>query len=161
METVGYFPGVIGKVIELHAVYYFENWGFDVSFETQEGKELSEFMAGFDEKRDGFWATIIDNEFAGCVAIDGNFPEDEGARLRWFIVDPKFQGKGAGSALIREAVDFCKSTGYKRVFLWTFEGLDAARRLYEREGFYLAQEHTLHQWGREINEQMFELILDG
>ena len=160
METVGYFPGVIGKAIELHAVYYYENWGFDVSFEAQEGRELSEFMAGFDQRRDGFWATISANEFVGCIAIDGNFPEDEGARLRWFIVDPKFQGKGVGSALIREAVDFCKKVGYKRVFLWTFEGLDAARHLYEHEGFYLAQEHKVHQWGRVINEQMFELILD-
>ena len=38
VELKGYYPGVVGKIIQLHAVYYHENWGFDVSFETQEGK---------------------------------------------------------------------------------------------------------------------------
>ncbi len=46
------------------------------------------------------------------------------------------------------------------MFLWTFEGLTAARTLYERNGFKLVQEHRVDQWGRIINEQMFELILN-
>jgi hypothetical protein len=44
----GYFPGAVGKITELHAVYYHENWGFDISFETQVGRELSEFLRDFD-----------------------------------------------------------------------------------------------------------------
>ena len=45
VPLLGYYPGVVGRIIELHAVYYYENWGFDISFETQVGRELSEFMA--------------------------------------------------------------------------------------------------------------------
>ena len=41
----GYYPGVVGKITEIHAVFYNENWGFDVSFETQVGSELSELSA--------------------------------------------------------------------------------------------------------------------
>jgi len=41
VKLTGYFPGVVGKITEQHAIYYYENWGFDVSFETQVGKELS------------------------------------------------------------------------------------------------------------------------
>ena len=51
LEITGYFPGVIGRITETHAVYYHENWGFDASFETQVGRELSEFIG---ELRMGF-----------------------------------------------------------------------------------------------------------
>ena len=159
MEITGYFPGVIGKITELHAVYYNENWGFDVSFEVQVGSELSDFISEYNNKRDGFWVSKVDDDFAGCVAIDGRKADSDGVRLRWFIVAPRYHGKGIGSLLMREAVKFCRETGHKQVFLWTFEGLDAARALYEREGFRLCEEHRVRQWGQKINEQKFKLIL--
>lgn len=42
---------------------------------------------------------------------------------------------------------------------WTFEGLDAARNLYEREGFRLRRLQDVGRWGREIKEQLFVLNL--
>jgi hypothetical protein len=47
------------------------------------------------------------------------------------------------------------------VYLWTFEGLQTARHIYEKEGFILTRERRLNQWGQHINEQMFELRLKG
>lgn len=159
VQFTGYYPGVVGKITEIHAIYYHEHWGFDVSFETQVGRELSEFLRGFDGERDGFWVALINGEFAGSIAIDGAEAEREGARLRWFIVPPEFQGKGIGKRLIERAIAFCRKAGFKRVFLWTFEGLDEARHLYERAGFRLCEEHRVHQWGQEVNEQKFLLDL--
>jgi GNAT superfamily N-acetyltransferase len=100
-----------------------------------------------------------DGKFAGAVAIDGQMADTEGARLRWFIVAPEFQNAGLGKKLISQAVEFCRKKKYPKVFLWTFEGLDAARRLYERENFRLREAHAVDQWGRHIKEQKFELIL--
>jgi GNAT superfamily N-acetyltransferase len=154
-----YFPGAVGKVTELHAVYYHEHWGFDISFETQVGRELSEFLSEYDENRDYFRTVFVDDRFAGAVAIDGKTAVDEGARLRWFIVDPAFQALGLGSLLIRSALDFCRHVGHPKVFLWTFKGLDRAKRLYEREGFVLTKEEIEEQWGGTIKEQKYELIL--
>ena len=68
----GYYPGVVGKITELHAVYYHEHWGFDASFETQVGRELSIFVNEFDEERDGLWVATVGGKFAGAVAIDGH-----------------------------------------------------------------------------------------
>ncbi len=155
----GYFPGVVGKITELHAVYYYENWGFDITFETQVGRELSEFMRDLEPGRDGFWTAKVDGRFAGAVAIDGSLKSTEGARLRWFIVGPSFQGRGIGKALLRAAIRFCEETGQRTIFLWTFKGLDAARSLYEAEGFVLAEEHEVRQWGSTIREQKFVLPL--
>jgi GNAT superfamily N-acetyltransferase len=159
IQLTGYYPGVIGKITELHAVYYHENWGFDVSFETQVGRELSDFIRDFRREKDGFWAAVMNGVFAGAVAIDGLQTGSEGARLRWFIVDPEFHGRGFGSLLINKAIGFCREAGHRKVFLWTFKGLNRARLLYERVGFRLAEEHAVWQWGGDLVEQKFELHL--
>ena len=161
IEIGGYYPGVVGKITELHAVYYHENWGFDVSFETQVGSELSEFVNRFDEDRDGLWIATKKGVFTGAIAIDGDNAFTDGARLRWFIVAPDFQKSGIGKVLILQAVEFCKRKGFPNVYLWTFEGLDAARRLYEAVDFRLCEEHEIDQWGQIIKEQKFELTLAG
>ena len=155
----GYYPGVVGKITEVHAVYYHEQWGFDVSFETQVGRDLSEFLMEFDRSRDGLWVARRNAMFAGAVAVDGRKAQSEGARLRWFIVVPVFQGHGIGRELISCAVEFCKKNNYARVYLWTFEGLDTARHLYEEQHFKLSEQHDVDQWGQHLNEQKFELIL--
>jgi hypothetical protein len=51
---------------------------------------------------------------------------------------------------------FCDDQGFASVQLWTFRGLDAARRLYESYGFQLKEEWPGAQWGKEMVEQRFE-----
>lgn len=155
----GYWPGVIGEITRLHAVYYHATWNLDVSFEIQVATELCAFVRCFDPARDGLWIGRIGGEFAGSVAVDGRGSPDPGARLRWLIVRPEFQGIGLGRRLVEEALAFCTRAGHPRVFLWTFQGLDVARSLYESVGFRLRREHTVEQWGRTIREQLFELDL--
>ena len=161
IEIKGYYPGVVGKITELHAVYYHENWGFDVTFETQVGGELSEFVRRFDKTLDGLWIAVKDGGLAGAIAIDGADALGEGARLRWFIVDPQFQGCGIGKNLITRAIAFCKQKQFPKVFLWTFNGLEGARRLYEAAGFQQCEESQVAQWGQTIREQKYELELPG
>ncbi|MBU1275169.1 MAG: GNAT family N-acetyltransferase [Proteobacteria bacterium] len=156
-ELVGYYPGVIGEVTRLHATYYARHWGFDLSFEAQVSRELAEFLQRAEPARDLFLAARGPAGFAGSVALDSAF--EEGTRLRWFIVEPAWQGRGLGRELIARCLDFARSAGHRRVFLWTFAGLDAARNLYEEAGFTLAEEHRVNQWGNEITEQKFELNL--
>jgi GNAT superfamily N-acetyltransferase len=158
IELVGYYPGAIGDVTRLHAVYYSENWGFDVSFESWVAQGLAEFFSRFDGDKDLFLCALAEGEFAGAIAIHGNPAEGGGARLRWYIVDPAHTKKGIGTLLLNGAVDFCREAGHERVFLWTFEGLDPARRLYEAAGFRLTEEHVSEQWGGKIKEQKFELV---
>ena len=157
IEFRGYYPGAVGKITEAHAVYYYENWGFDVTFETQVSRELSEFVSQFDASRDGLWVATRKREFAGAIAIDGRNAFTEGVRLRWFIVDPAFQGCGIGKELILQALEFCKRKRYPKIYLWTFKGLEAARRIYESVNFRLSEEHEVAQWGQNITEQKYVL----
>ena len=155
----GYIPGSLGRVVQLHGAYYHEHWGFGLFFEAKVAAELSDFLKRYDESRDGFWLALADGSVEGSIVIDGIHAESEGVHVRWFIVSDAFQRKGAGTRLIDTAMGFCRDKGYGKVYLWTFEGLDTARHLYEKAGFTLAEERRGAQWGVEVNEQRFECLL--
>ena len=156
----GYLPGSIGRVAELHGCYYHQHWGFGQFFEAKVARELAEFIGRYDEKRDGFWTASLAGRIEGSITIDGLHAESKGAHLRWFIVSDVLRGTGIGNRLIEEAINFCRTCGYRLVYLWTFEGLTPARHLYEKMGFKLVEERRGNQWGTEVNEQRFILQLD-
>lgn len=160
IELTGYAPGAIGRITELHGIYYHQHWGMGLYFEAKIATELAAFLNRLDPARDGIWLAHIEGQIAGAIVIDGVDAETEGARLRWFIIAPEFQGYGLGNHLLSTALDFCKQTGFRRVYLTTFAGLDAARHLYEKVGFRLCEEQEDNHWGRTVLEQKFALDLE-
>jgi RimJ/RimL family protein N-acetyltransferase len=154
-----YQPGAIGRITELHALYYYKNSGFGLFFESKVATEMADFLNRIDPSRDGFWTAISKEKVIGSITIDGIKSKSDGNHLRWFIVDPAFHNKGVGTMLIKTAIEFCKKVQASRVYLWTFSGLDAARHLYEKLGFTLVKEQEATTWGVKVKEQLFELIL--
>jgi GNAT superfamily N-acetyltransferase len=156
---IGYIPGLIGRVSELHASYYAENWNFGSAFETKVATELSRFITNYDSSCDRIWSLISDDSIEGSIIIDGSSEKENVAHLRWFIISEKLRGKGAGKLLMEQAHSFCKETGFKSIYLWTFQGLIPARHIYEKYGFELKDEGPGDQWGTVVTEQRFELDL--
>jgi len=62
-----------------------------------------------------------------------------------------------------EAITFCQRKSFKRIYLTTFAGLDAARHLYEKFGFKLCHEEDGSQLTGKSSlvELVFELWLSG
>jgi GNAT superfamily N-acetyltransferase len=156
----GYIPGSIGRVAQLHGTYYHQHWDFGLFFEARVATEMAAFLNRYDEHRDGFWTAVVGGSIEGSIAIDGSHASADGAHLRWFIMSDVLRGKGIGNQLMDTAIGFCQSHSYRRVYLRTFEGLNAARHLYEKHGFRLVDQQKGAQWGREVNEQRFELQLE-
>lgn len=156
--SAGYIPGAIGKIAELHGTYYAQHWDFGLFFESKVATELSEFLNRFDPAHDGFWLARAQDQIVGAIAIDGSQAATTGARLRWFILDPAYQGQGIGNLLMHAAMQFCEQAAFKRVYLTTFAGLDAARHLYEKWGFRLCEEEEDTHWGKAVMEQVFERL---
>ncbi|MDC0335590.1 GNAT family N-acetyltransferase [Pseudodesulfovibrio sp.] len=152
-----YRPGVIDDVVLHHDTYYREHWQFDDRFKAQVTEELTEFIETLDPARDCFWWAASGGDFAGAIAVDGSRSGEGQARIRWFIVPEQFQGDGIGATLFDLAMQHCRSKDFKAVYLWTFEGLGAAKKLYERSGFQLTQTQRGKGWGPEITEQKFEM----
>lgn len=152
---LGYLPGCIGRIAQLHASYYAGAVGFGAPFEAKVATDLSQFCLNYVPERDGLWLAEEGGVIHGCVAIDGAAYQEAGAHLRWFITSDQWRGKGVGSRLLEAAMAFCRARGYRNIHLWTFDQLHAARRLYEKHGFRLALTQRGSQWGSEVNEQQF------
>ena len=61
--------------------------------------------------------------------------DDDICELRKMYFLPQLRGAGAGSALMTRCLDAARGLGYTRCYLETLCGMDAAIRLYERNGF--------------------------
>jgi len=157
--VIGYTPGVIGRVAELHAKYYAAHWNFGHFFEAKVATELASFITSYNKSIDRIWSLTTDGNIEGSITIDGTSESKNIAHLHWFIISDKLRGKGAGNYLMEQAVSFCKEVGFKKAYLWTFQGLAPAGHLYEKFGFKLVEEQPGEQWGTTVTEQRFELKL--
>lgn len=68
----------------------------------------------------------------GIAPLDGHADTCE-LRKMYFL--PALRGKGAGDALMRVCLDAARALGYRRCYLETLTGMDAAQKLYARHGF--------------------------
>jgi GNAT superfamily N-acetyltransferase len=155
----GWTPGVIGDVVSLQARYYAREWRFGPFFEAKLATGVAAFVGRYDPRVDLLLSAVRADRAIGSVTIDGSDPErpDDLAHLRWFIVDDGVRFKGLGRRLIDRALSFARGSGRAGVYLWTFAGLDAARRLYDDAGFRLVHEAEGATWGTRVTEQRFEL----
>lgn len=151
--VAGYRPGVVGRVAEMHAAYYSQRVGFGWIFESQVAGGMAEFVSRLTDPRNGLWVASQNGRVVGAVAIDGEDLGDDNAHLRWFIMDESCRGQGVGRRLLGEATAFCDRRRFSATQLWTFKGLDAARRLYDAFGFQLSHEAPGDQWGGTVVEQ--------
>ena len=55
--------------------------------------------------------------------------------LRKMYFLPEARGIGAGAAMMARCLDAARDAGFRRCYLETLTGMDAAMRLYERSGF--------------------------
>ncbi len=154
--TQGYAPGAIGRVVEMHGRYYAKEWGFGPQFEAEVAAELAEFMGRYDPAKDGFWLAWQDDRIMASLTLD-HAGDDGAARVRWFVAEPEMQGSGVGGALFGELLSFARKTAQFDIYLWTFDGLTAARRIYDRAGFVLTEECDEDDWGPVIKAQRMEL----
>ena len=157
----GYTPGLLARITLMHADYYAGKAGFGADFEAVVAAGLADFAPRIARPRNLLLRAEQDGRIRGSIAIDGEDLGGDLAHLRWFIVDEALRGSGAGRALLRRALEFCDRRGFAETHLWTFQGLEAARRLYESHGFRLTESHRGRQWGSEVLEQKYVRPLGG
>lgn len=155
MEFGGYRPGCVAEIVGLHARYYARAWSFGLPFEAKVAAELGAFLGRMQAGEDLFLTAYDGDDLAGSITVDASGGGSAGAHLRWYIVSDRARGSGLGGLLMDRAMRFCDERGLP-VWLTTFAGLDAARRLYERHGFVLAGECADDQWSGGVREQRFE-----
>jgi GNAT superfamily N-acetyltransferase len=151
----GYQTGLIARITEMHAKFYALHWGFGRAFEVVVASGLADFASRLDHPLNNIWVATSGDKIVGSVAIDGEDMGAQVAHLRWFITEDAIRGTGAGRELLAKALAFVDAHGFAQTQLWTFKGLDAAKRLYEAHGFSCVEERMGAQWGQEVLEQRF------
>ena len=86
------------------------------------------------ETREWVATIVLPNQEVRVAEVGGRvvgYVTRDGTELNDLYVQPEAQGRGAGTALLREAM--ARSPG--ELLLWTFQRNAGARRFYERHGF--------------------------
>ena len=69
----------------------------------------------------------------GVAPLEGGDADTCELRKMYFL--PSVRGLGAGAEIMRRSLDAARAFGFKRCYLETLSGMDAAMKLYERTGF--------------------------
>ena len=69
----------------------------------------------------------------GVAPLEGGDPGTCELRKMYFL--PSLRGMGAGAAVMARSLEAARGFGFRRCYLETLCGMDAAMRLYERTGF--------------------------
>jgi ribosomal protein S18 acetylase RimI-like enzyme len=151
-------PGDVGLLIHMHGWIYANECGYNHRFEGYVCHTFHDFLEHYSPDKDRLWFAEADGKMIGAIAIVGRSPDK--AQLRWFILHPEYRGRGLGRRLMSDALEYCKATGYKEVFLETTEEQQAAIKMYVSAGFRKVAEVQNHTWGKVLTEQTYELNLD-
>jgi len=149
--------GDMGKVLYLHGQVYYQEYRFNHEFESYVAEGLAEFANKYKPGKSSIWIAEDKDTIVGSIAILER--ENNQAQLRWFLVHPGYRGTALGKSLFGKALEFCHSSGYEKIFLWTLDTLAAARTIYETNGFKLKEEKKNYLWGHQLVEEYYVLNL--
>jgi GNAT superfamily N-acetyltransferase len=149
-------PAEVAALVDLQADWYARHWGFGPAFRAELAQEIGDFAAALPHPDCRSWLLRRGSVVLGGITIDGR--DRPQARLRWFFLAEGERG-GLGSGLLEQALGFCRDRGFATVWLSTFAGLDAARRLYAAAGFRTEHAAPDSSWGVEVLEQRMRLTL--
>lgn len=150
-------PGDLGYVIHLHGRLYKEEQNFGIGFEAYVAQGLSELYKQYDPEKDRVWICEQGDKMVGFLALMHR--GDQTAQLRYFLLLPECRGLGLGRRLMESFMSFLREKGYRHCYLWTTSEQETAIALYKRYGFALTEEKTSSTFGKQLDEQKYELSL--
>jgi len=150
-------PGDMGWIVQQHGALYAREYGWDISFEGLCAEIAAEFLKNFDPARERCWIAEIGGKQVGSVFLVKK--SDKVAKIRLLLIDPAARGHGLGKRLVEECIAFARSSGYRKITLWTQSMLLAARGIYQSAGFVHVATEPHRSFGHDLVGETWELTL--
>lgn len=98
--------------------------------------EVDWMSRAYAEPRQAYFVVEADGRLLGGCGVAPLIGGDaDTCELRKMYFLPEARGLGAGAAMMKICLDAARAADFKRCYLETLGGMDAAMRLYERSGF--------------------------
>ena len=101
------------------------------------------------------WVAELNGEAVGTVS---GLPDGERFYIRSMAIKPSLQRGGIGQRLLDELEAHARDQGFEKLYLYTTFVLPGAKRLYEKNGFYVLRETQPEEWfdmgGLEMEKQL-------
>lgn len=89
------------------------------------------------------WIAEMNGEPLGTVS---GLPEGERFYIRSMAIKPSAQRGGIGQRLLDALETYARAEGFEKLYLYTTFVLPGAKRLYEKNGFYVLRETPPEEW---------------
>lgn len=89
------------------------------------------------------WLAYLDGEPVGTVS---GLAEEERFYIRSMAIKPSAQRGGVGQRMLETLEQFAVDAGLAKLYLYTTFVLPGAKRLYEKNGFYVLRETAPEEW---------------
>ena len=89
------------------------------------------------------WLAVRDDEIVGTVS---GLPDGERFYIRSMAIKPAVQRDGLGQRLLEALESYAREKGFEKLYLYTTFVLPGAKRLYEKNGFYVLRETQPEEW---------------
>ena len=103
------------------------------------------------------WIADVNGRSVGTVS---GLPDGERFYIRSMAIKPSVQRGGIGQKLLDALEAHARGAGFEKLYLYTTYVLPGARRLYEKNGFYVLRETPPEEWfdmgGLEMEKNLSE-----
>jgi N-acetylglutamate synthase-like GNAT family acetyltransferase len=132
-----YTQGVVDLILPIQQIE------FNVPINLEMQPDLLEIPTFYQQNHGNFWIALDGEEVVGSIALI-DIDNDE-VCLRKMFVKAAYRGKEHQIAqrLLDIVLKWCRARCVKGIYLGTREDLYAARRFYEKNGFFLTEKENL------------------
>lgn len=98
--------------------------------------EVDHMFEAYAQPRSDYFVVVRDGKViggGGMAPLENGEPDVCELRKMYFL--PEARGIGAGAAMMQRCLDAARRHGFRRCYLETLTGMDAAQALYKRSGF--------------------------
>ena len=95
-----------------------------------------------------------DRDLVAVMDLIDGYPEPDTAYIGFFMMDQRYQGKGIGSAVIRDAAAYLKTAGKKAIRLAIDSGNPQSLHFWRKNGFTVIAEADADGWKKFVAERI-------